>query len=460
MPMMIPRAAPETAFANEVFDRGYVYAVAAVVALGGILFGFDLVIISGTVPFFTRYFNLDVTSTGFAVGCINLGAMLGALIAGKLSSTLGRRMTLILCAILFALTGLATGWATDFTVFILARIASGAAVGVAALVCPIYIAEIAPSSMRGKLVTLYQLAIVSGLLLAYLSNYALLNTGPNNWRWMFSSQTIPSVLFFGGLFFVPESPRWLIRKERIDDAHKILSRIGGTNYAITETLSIRTSFANEIKENVKDLFRKDSKHIIVIGVMVAIFSQAVGQNSIFSYAPVIFQQAGVAAETAFFQSVIIGVVNFAFTFVAIAFVDKIGRKKLLLLGSILLCFDASALALSFYSGSSGVLVLAFVLGFIAIYAATLGPVTWVVLSEIFPNRIRSNAMAAATLCLWIANFFTTASFPIFKEYVGLPATFAGHGAICLLYFIFVYRQIPETKGKSLEEIEHQLITKP
>ena len=207
------------------------------------------------------------------------------------------------------------------------------------------------------------------------------------------------------------------------------------------------------------MFKTNVKHIVFIGAMVAIFSQAVGQNSLFSYAPVIFQQAGVAAEEAFFQSVIIGVVNFIFTFVAIAFIDKIGRRKLLLYGSMLLCLDGLALAFCFYTGASGFLILLFVLGFIAIYSATLGPVTWVILSEIFPNRIRSNSMAMATLFLWIANFFTTASFPVLKQYFGLHVTFVIHAAICFIYFLFVRKKIPETKGKSLEEIELQLVRK-
>ncbi|WP_373523327.1 MFS transporter, partial [Aquiflexum sp.] len=212
-------------------------------------------------------------------------------------------------------------------------------------------------------------------------------------------------------------------------------------------------------ESLKDLFKMDVRHIVFIGAMVAIFSQAGGQNSIFSYAPVIFQQAGVATEAAFLQSVIIGLVNFVFTFFAIYFIDKIGRRKLLLYGSILLCLDALALAFCFYAEASGLLILVFVLGFIGIYAATLGPVTWVVLSEIFPNRIRSNSMALATLCLWIANFFTTASFPILKAEFGLFGTFAIHAGICFVYFLFVKKNIPETKGKSLEEIENQLVKK-
>lgn len=439
------------------YASSYIYPICMVVALGGVLFGFDLVIISGTVPFFTKVFQINEFSTGWAVGCINIGAAAGALVAGKLSAAIGRKKLLLICAFLFAITGIATGWAGSFSFFITARLLSGVAVGVAAMVCPVYIAEIAPSSLRGRLVTLYQLAITVGLLLAYFSNYLLLNTGVNNWRWMFSSQTIPSLLFFFGLFFVPESPRWLIEKNKIAAAMDVLKKIGGADYATNEMEIIRESFLNQVKEKVSDLFKSNVWHIVVIGMAVAFFSQADGQNSLFSYAPEIFKQAGVAEDAAFLQSVIIGVINFIFTFIAIVFIDMVGRRKLLMIGSFLLFLDAMALAVCFYIGGSGYFILFFVLSFIAIFAATLGPVTWVILSEIFPNRIRSSAMGLATLVLWIANFITTASFPIMKTYFGLHTTFFIHAGICLLYFIFVKTKLPETKGKSLEEIELQLI---
>lgn len=438
-------------------NRGYVYLISAIAALGGVLFGFDLVIISGTVPFFTRHFELNEFQTGWAVGCINLGAAIGALIGGKLSDSLGRKKLLMACAVLFALTGAGTGWAGSFPLFVTFRMLSGVAVGAAALVCPMYVAEISPASMRGRMVSFYQLSIVIGILLAYLSNYLLLNWGENNWRWMFSSQSVPSLLFFFGLFFVAESPRWLIRKGRINEAVAVLRRIGGEEYAHVEGKMIQASFSQESRESVKDLFRKDLWPIVFIGIIIAVFSQAVGQNSLFSYAPDLFRQAGMAQDSAFLQSIIIGVINFIFTFIAIATIDKIGRKKLLEVGSALLCLDALALAGAFYWQLPGAWVLLFVLAFIAIYSATLGPVTWVALSEIFPNRIRGNALALATLALWITNFFTTASFPVMKQYWGLPGTFCFHAVICLIYFLFVRARVPETKGKSLEEIENQLI---
>jgi SP family arabinose:H+ symporter-like MFS transporter len=440
------------------YNRRYIYFIAGVASLGGLLFGFDLVIISGTIPFFSKYFNLHEAGIGWAVGCINLGSALGALIAGKLSDSIGRKKLLLLCAFLFALTGIGTGWSTSIDLFIVFRILSGIAVGVAAMVCPMYIAEIAPAEFRGKLVSFYQLAIVIGLLLAYLSDFLLLHAGVNNWRWMFSTQSVPALLFFFGLFMVDESPRWLIRKNKIAKAGKILTHLGGSSYSARESEIIQKSFSQEIRENWRDLFQKKYRRVILIGLAIAVFSQADGQNSLFSYAPIIFKQAGIPGDGVFLQSVILGIINLLFTFIAISTIEKAGRRKLLLYGSILLCVDAVALCFSFAFNWPFAFILAFVLAFIAIYAATLGPVTWVALSEIFPNKIRGNAMALATLSLWIANFITTTSFPVMKERFGLPATFAVHATICLIYFLFIYRRVPETKGKSLEEIEQQLVT--
>lgn len=448
----------ETGVITENYDinRKYVYLIGAIAALGGVLFGFDLVIISGTVSFFTAYFQLNEFQTGWAVGCINLGAAIGAMIGGKLSGTLGRKKLLMICAVLFALTGIGTGWAGNFFLFVSFRMLSGVAVGAAALVCPMYVAEISPALMRGKMVSFYQLSIVIGILLAYLSNYLLLNSGENNWRWMFSSQSAPSLLFFFGLFFVAESPRWLIGKNRREEAHLVLSRIGGARYAEAETRQIERSFTQKASQRVADLFRKDVWPIVFTGIMIAVFSQAVGQNSLFSYAPELFKQAGMSQDSAFLQSIIIGLINFVFTFIAIGTVDKTGRRKLLQYGAGLLFLDALALSAAFYLQLPGIWVLIFVLAFIAIYSATLGPVTWVALSEIFPNRIRGGALGLATLALWIANFFTTSLFPIMNQYLGLSVTFLIHAAICLVYFLFIRVNVPETKGKSLEEIESLL----
>lgn len=442
-----------------IYNRRYIYTISAIAALGGLLFGFDLAIISGAIHFFSQHFQLDEFNTGWAVGCINIGAAIGALISGKASDSLGRKKMLLICALLFAVTGVGTGWAPNFPAFIIFRILSGIAIGSAALVCPVYIAEISPAPLRGRLVAFYQLAITLGILLAYFSNYLLLNTGINNWRWMFSSQTVPSLLFFAGLLIVSESPRWLIGKKRDPEAIKVLEKIGGREYAEAEDKAIRESFKNKSKENVRSLFKKDVFHIVIIGVLIAIFSQAGGQNSILSYAPEIFKQAGMAEDSAFLQSVVLGLILSVFTFIAIATIDKTGRKNLLMYGALLLAIDAISLTIAFHFNADSMVILILVLAFIAIYSATLGPVTWVVLSEIFPNRIRGNAMSLATLSLWVSNFFTVSLFPVMKSQLGIGITFGIHGLICLIYFVVVYFKIPETKGKSLEEIEEILTRK-
>jgi len=441
---------------NYPINKKYVYLISSIAALGGILFGYDLVIISGAVPFFTDFFKLSDVEKGWAVGCLNLGAAVGALVSGKLSDILGRKKLLMFAALLFALTGMGTGWASNFNLFIAVRMLSGVAVGAAALVCPVYVSEIVPAKMRGKMVSYYQLSIVFGILLAYIANFLLLDTGINNWRWMFSSQALPAIVFFIGLFFVAESPRWLISKNKDNEAKLILERISGSQYAATEIKQIKESYAKKPSNSVKALFGKDVKHIVLIGIVIAICSQAVGQNSLFSYAPEIFKQAGMSQDTAFLQSIIIGIITCSFTFIAISSIDKVGRKKLLFYGSLLLGLDAVALAAAFYFNLPGIFVLVFLLAFIGIYSATIGPVTWVILSEMFPNRIRSSAMSLATLSLWITNFFTTALFPIMSGGLGLPITFLIHAGICLLYFLFIRVKIPETKGKSLEEIEKML----
>ncbi|WP_046247171.1 sugar porter family MFS transporter [Hymenobacter terrenus] len=454
MAIIIENSQPVEQSTNFTFNQRYIARVCLVAALGGVLFGFDLVVISGAVPFFTQDFQLSSVQQGLAVGCINLGSALGALVAGRLSDSLGRRKFLLPCALLFALTGVGTGWAGGFAWFVFFRILSGVAVGAAALVAPMYIAEIAPANLRGRLIAFYQLAIVVGLLLAYIANYALLNVGPNNWRWMFTSQAAPALLFFVGLFFVPESPRWLVKKRLLDQARAVLKRVGGESYAAAEMTAIQGTVSTQSQESLSDLFKPNLRRALTVGCLVAIFSQIAGQNSVLSYAPVIFAQTGIGASSSFAQSILVGVICFAFTFVAIGSVDKVGRRTLLLWGSLLLALFLAGLAVSFQlNWTSGYIVLGLILAYVGTYSATLGPVTWVAVSEIFPTRIRGYAMAVATLTLWIANFFTTASFPILKEEFGLAVTFGIHMVICLVYFAVVWRYVPETKGKSLEEIE-------
>ncbi|GAB3327087.1 D-xylose transporter XylE [Larkinella ripae] len=433
------------------YNKRYLYRINAIAALGGILFGFDTAIISGTIRFLGEHFQLSDLKTGWAVGCISVGSAVGALVSGRLSDRIGRKKTLLLSAFLFAITGVGTGWAPSFPLFILFRLLSGVAIGCAALVCPIYIAEMAPARLRGRLVTFYQLAVTLGVLLAYLSNFLLLHTGSNNWRWMFSSQSVPALLFFFGLFFVAESPRWLLSKNHDTQSQNVLERIGGRAYATDESAAIRASFSGESRKKTGYTVYREVFPVILIGIVVAFFSQIGGP--LVAYTPEIFKQVGIAEDSAFLQSVLLGFILCLFTFVAIFTIDKAGRRKLLLAGAAFLAFDLLALAVVFYFRLSGYAALVFILLFIAGYAATIGPVTWVLLSEVFPNRVRGRAMSLATLSLWLANFLVLGSFPLMKSTLGLSGTFGVYAVLLMLYFVFVWRNVPETKGRTLEEIE-------
>lgn len=441
---------------NYDYNRRYIFLVSTVAALGGLLFGYDIANISGTIHFFREYFRLNEFQVGWAVGCISVGAAVGAMIAGKLSDMFGRRRVLLVSAVLFAITGIGTGWAGTFPLFIMFRMLSGLAIGCATVVCPIYIAEISPAPFRGKLVSYYQLAITIGVLLAFIANYFLLDTGENNWRWMFSSQSAPAIFFLLGLFFVIESPRWLVQRNREAEARAVLVRIGGTDFAESEITGIRRSFDSHRSKQSTRLFSKNLMPIVITGIGLAVFSQIGGPFT--AYAPEIFKDAGVAQDSAFLRSIIIGLILVVFTLVAILTVEKAGRRDLMLYGVALLFLNTLGITLAFYFDLSGTWILMFALVFTAVYAATVGPVTWVVLSEVFPNRIRGNAMSTATLALWISNFLNNASFPILKSQFGITMAFGIYIPLFLVNFFFIYFRIPETKGRSLEEIE-ALVTK-
>ncbi|MEX2567389.1 MAG: sugar porter family MFS transporter [Cyclobacteriaceae bacterium] len=435
---------------KDSFNKSFIYLSSAVAGLGGLLFGFDIAIISGTIRFFADFFTLNDLETGWAVGSISIGAGIGAVISGKLSDVFGRKRLLFLSAFLFALTGLGTGWAPNFFTFIFFRILSGIAVGSVALVCPMYIAEISPSFIRGRLISFYQLSITLGVLIAYFTNYLLLETGENNWRWMFSSQSLPALLFLIFLFFVPESPRWLVMVGKVTEAKKVMLR-SGNKFSANEISSIKKSFKADEKINLHSLFDKKMLKLLIIGIVVAFFSQTGGP--LISYAPEILGKAGMNEDAAFFQSILIGLTLFFFTFIALFTVDTLGRKKLLLLGALLLCVDTLSLALAIKLNMGPLLQLVLIISFIAIYAASIGPVTWVLLSEIFPNQLRGLGMSVATLSLWVSNFLLLGSFPVFKSQLGMSFTFAIYSGMFLFYFIYLKIFIPETKNKSLEEIQ-------
>ncbi|WP_029275584.1 sugar porter family MFS transporter [Pedobacter borealis] len=450
------QAAPKT----ETINTRFIIVISMVAALGGLLFGFDTAIISGTIPYITPYFGLDGYSLGWAVSSILIGCATGAMAAGLFADKYGRRVTLIACALLFALSGLGAGLVSNFTFFVLFRLIGGLGVGAAAMISPMYIAETTPASLRGRLVALYQLAIVLGILLAYFSNYFFESFGENNWRYMFISQLIPSFLFLVALLFVPETPRWLVKKGLKGEALVILTKISGSVAADAEIEEIENTFKCEKDSGLKILFSKTYRPVLFIGVLIAVFQQVTGINSILYYAPVIFKETGLSNTSSLLQTIGIGVVNVVSTFIAIGLVDKVGRKKFLLIGSLLMGLSLVAISLCFhFRYFDNYVVLGLMVIYVGTFGCTLGAVTWVYLSEIFPNRVRGIAMSVATLALWLADFIVTYTFPVMTRQLGTSNTLFCYAAFCLIAFIYVIFRVPETKGRSLEEIESIFIKK-
>lgn len=434
--------------------NGFVILISATAALGGLLFGFDTAIISGTIPYIQTYFKMDALSLGWAVGSGLVGCALGSVIAGYLAENYGRRLSLMACALLFAISGIGVALSHTSFSFILFRIIGGVGVGAAAMVSPMYIAEIAPPSQRGRLVALYQLAIVTGILMAYFTNYGLNETGVNNWRWMFGSQFIPSMLFLIMLIFVPESPRWLVGKERIKESIAVLQKITPPLLVQQEYEDIKRSYLNQERVTITHLFEKKYSKVIVAGILLAVFQQVTGINAILYYAPVIFNQTGIGNNDSLVYTIIMGLVNVVSTFIAIGLVDKVGRKRFLLIGSLLMGTSLLIVAICFYlKFFQYYIILIAVLAYVASFGCTLGAVTWVYLSEIFPNRIRALALSLSTFALWLADFIISYSFPIMTMHMSTSATLGIYALFCIIAFVYMITNIPETKGKSLEEIE-------
>lgn len=396
---------------------------------------------------------------GWTVSSILIGCASGALLAGLFADKYGRRACLILCALLFAISGIGVSLSNQLYLFITFRLIGGLGVGAAAMVSPMYIAEIAPAKLRGQLVAFYQMAIVIGILLAYFSNYFFDGMGVNNWRWMFASQTAPSVVFLLLLFIVPETPRWLMMKGRKAEAIKILTKISNGSPVDKVVGEIEQSFQKRPKILLKHLFSKTYKPVLVIGILVAVFQQITGINSIFYYAPVIFKETANDGSSPLLQTIVLGVVNVLATFGAIAMVDKLGRKKLLLAGCVLMCVSLVAIGLCFqFKYFSHYIVLIFMLIYVAAFGCTLGAVVWVYLAEIFPNQIRSLALSVATLALWLADFAVTLTFPVMSKQLGTASTMFIYAGFCVLAFVYMLFKVKETRGKSLEEVESLFIS--
>ena len=457
------------------FNFKYLLGISLVSALGGLLFGYDLVVIGGAKEFYELVFNLSTPAIkGWAISSCIVGCIIGAMGVGKPSDAFGRKKLLIISAMMFLVSAIGSGYAPTFTQFVLYRLLGGIGMGIASTLSPMYIAEVSPAKFRGRFVSLNQMTIVIGILLAQLVNYlilqshpipdgvtgaALLDTwvGQTGWRWMFVAEAIPALLFCLFMFLVPNSPRWLCRVGKIEKAKSVMEKIGGTEYAADSLASITATFDDSSAHHeFAELLKPKMARILLIGVVLAIFQQWCGINIVFSYAHDIFKAAGYSVDGVLFNLVIIGFTNFIFTVVAIATVDKWGRKGLILWGSAGLAISYVLLGFCFHMQIQGVLVLVCVLMALACFSATLGPVMWVLISEIFPNRVRGLATSIAVLSLWVANFILQSTFPLIMEALSIAATFWIYAGICVLGVIFIKLYIPETKGKTLEEIESSL----
>ncbi len=500
--------------------------ISLIVAIGGFLLGFDSAVISGAVPFVETYFDLTKIQLGWSVSCLLLGAMLGNVLSGPVSDKIGRKYTLIITSVLFTVSAISSALATNFIFFIVARMIGGLGIGAAILIAPIYIAEIAPPKKRGQLVSFNQLNIVIGISAAYFSNYLLLDIGENNWRWMLGVEAIPAILYFIFLFLVPRSPRWLILKRgHHDEAVKVLTKIGGKDHAEKEFQLIKNSVQGESSEQgrFKELFSRKMRLIMTIAIAIAVLQQITGINAILYYAPIIFEAAGGGRDASFLQATFVGLANLSFTILAIYLIDKLGRKPLLLFGTLGMAislfvmsyashiatykisdatfeklehdksvpedimkkfsrlkdtsYDTRHLFSQAVSKAIGaenfeqhkealikhslllntVLVLIAILGYVGSFAMSIGPVMWALLSEIFPNRLRGVAISTAGLTNGTVSFLVTLVFPWEIDNIGTTGTFLIFGVFAALAFFFTLFYVPETKGKSLEELEKTLI---
>ncbi|WP_445454742.1 sugar porter family MFS transporter [Flavobacterium sp. 25HG05S-40] len=445
--------------------KRYSTFIALSAALGGLLFGYDTAVISGAIGNLTQYFHLSSVETGWAISSALVGCLLGAMVSDYSSSKYGRKYTMIFAAILFILNSVGTAIPNSFTMFVIFRIIGGIGVGIASMVVPMYIAEIAPPKRRGALVGNYQLAIVIGIVLVYFVNYVIALQGDadwnltTGWRWMFGSEILPSILFLVFIFLIPESPRWLIQKGNTAEATMVLAKINPEE----EVSGIQNEIQNSIKQATKtpwqSLFKREFRVVLFVGIGLSILQQLTGINAILYYAPEIFKSLGSSTDASLLETSMLGVVNLIFTLVSIYFVDKMGRKPLLYIGSVGMFIALLAVGTFIFYNALGNWVLPFLLLFMASFSISWGPIVWVLLSEIFPNKIRSLALAISVFIQWIANFVVTQFFPSLVENKWLQEHFNGafpfylFSIICLLSLVFVWKKVPETKNKTLEEMD-------
>lgn len=434
--------------------------VTLVAATGGFLFGYDTAVINGANQYLKAHFHLDAIQEGMAGASAILGCIPGAMCAGFLSDRFGRRKVLFLCAILYAVSGLLSAIPRTFTEFLVARFISGLGIGASSMICPIYIAELAPAAKRGRLGSLFQLGIVVGIFLTLFINLKIQGLGDeawnaaSGWRWMLGAEVAPATLLLGLLFFVPESPRWLLSVGRDDEARRILESVDGPEHAEREIAAVRAVLGEE-EGRFAELFHARFRRPLIVAVMVMAFSQFSGINAIIYYSTKIFASSGVGVNDAFTSSAVIGLVNLLFTFLAIAFVDKAGRRPLLLIGLTVQVLAEVTVGWMFHVGYSGWPLLVAVIAFTAAFAMAMGPISWILCSEIFPTKVRGRAMSVATFVIWTSCYIVAQTFPMLNDSpaIGPAMTFWVYGACSLASLVFVAAMVPETKGRTLEEIE-------
>jgi len=464
-------AISDCGFAQDDFRAAYIWGVAASAALGGLLFGYDWVVIGGAKAFYEVYFHLDSERlVGWANSCALLGCLLGSMVAGWLSDAVGRRKTLLLSGMLFAVSSALTGWAYSFPAFVVWRIAGGVAIGLASNISPTYIAEISPAAWRGRLVSLNQLSIVTGILAAQIADWLIAQKVPENatpayfyvtwnvqygWRWMFTAVCLPAVVFFLVSLFIPESPRWLVARGRDSQARMLLGKIGGEAYANAELTRIQSSIRAETEEQSSwsELFAPRLRRILAIGLGLAVLQQWCGINVLFNYAQEVYRGAGYGINGVFFNIIVTGGINLLFTVLSMSLVDRFGRRPLMLFGCIGVGLANLLAGFAYHARLQGTPVLLATLASIAVYAVSLAPVTWVLIAEIFPNRVRGLGVAASVSTLWAASFVLTYTFPLIKNAIGISGAFLVYSGVCFVGAALVFVSIPETKGRALEDIE-------
>lgn len=446
-------------------NKKHILFIALSAALGGLLFGYDTAVISGAIGNLTQYFHLTPVETGWAISSALLGCLMGALISNYWSTTFGRKKAMLLAALLFSISSIGTALPSSLSMFVVFRIIGGMGVGLASMVVPMYIAEIAPPKRRGALVGNYQLAIVIGIVVVYFVNYMIALQGnadwnlTTGWRWMFGSEIIPSLLFLVFIFKIPESPRWLFESGADAKAIAILHQLNSEEEAKNIAAEMNISAYQKEKNQWKHLANPLLKKALFVGIGLSVLQQLTGINAILYYAPEIFKSLGSTADTSLLETTILGVVNLIFTVLAIKLVDKMGRKPLLYIGSIGMTIALAAVGLFIYFNAIGNWVLPFLLLFMASFSISWGPIVWVLLSEIFPTKIRSLALAISVFIQWVANFIVTQLFPSLVENQWLKTQFNGafpfylFAVICLISLFFVWNNVPETKDKSLEQMD-------